>query len=79
MKKILNKLFGSSSNKEESREAKRPQKTLWSPVNYNLLFDSQTYEGRTLIQKRVGEFKMESGWIIASDPFFLSHILWSDF
>ena len=40
MKGIFNKLFGKSTQQiAETQGEIKPQKTLWSPINYNLLFD----------------------------------------
>uniref|UniRef100_UPI004047629E DUF4241 domain-containing protein n=1 Tax=Roseivirga sp. TaxID=1964215 RepID=UPI004047629E len=74
MKGIFNKLFGGSTKNSEITEEIKPQKILWSPINYNLLFDSASYDNQALTEKRVGELLIESGYVIASDPFFLSHM-----
>jgi len=75
MKGIFNKLFGKSTQQiAETQGEIKPQKTLWSPINYNLLFDSPVYDDQALTQQRVGELMINSGFVIASDPFFLSHM-----
>ena len=75
MKGIFNKLFGKSTQQiAETQGEIKSQKTLWSPINYNLLFDSPVYDDQALTQQRVGELMINSGFVIASDPFFLSHM-----
>lgn len=71
MKGLINRLFKS---KEGLKPLKKPQKELWSPIDYNLLFNSDQYDGQSISKVRVGELRINSNKVIASDPFLISHM-----